>query len=104
MILTVQIPVLVPEIYGKFKNRISYTTKLMPIVTRVVAVRRTVIAGEVEADAFIKDEYRRQIDGAKSKWIDAEYRRCVCYVEDNPKTLRAFLESGDAEWDLRGDK
>ena len=103
MILTVQIPVAVTRPYGRGGSRLSYETTLMPIVTNCVAIRRAA-GGLLEADAFIKDEYRGQIEGPASKWIDIEYRRCICRADENRKTLRDFLESGDAEWDLRGDK
>jgi hypothetical protein len=105
MRLTVQLPVLAPRLYGKYRNRIAYEQQLMPIETTVHAVRLIKDdPGAVEVDAFIPEQYRGQIDGPRSKWVDTEVRRCIAWIEDNPKSLRAFLESGDAEWDLRGDK
>jgi hypothetical protein len=102
MQLTIQIPVLVAEIYGKYKNRITYTTRLQPILTSVSAIRR--VEGDdvaIEVDAFIPEQYRDQIDGSHMKWISPEMRRCVCYIDDNRKTLRDFIESGEQERQIR---
>lgn len=98
MILEIQIPVLVTVTYGKYKNRFSVQPKLMPIVTSVSALR--LISGDniaIEVDAFIPESLRGQIDGPRSKWRTPEIRKCICYIDDNRKTLRDFIESGAQE-------
>jgi hypothetical protein len=105
MRLTVQIPVLVGKAYGKYRNRIFYEPADTPIETTVHAVRLVPKKPElVEVDAFIPENYRGQIEGARSAWVSDEVRKCFARVSDNRKSLRPFLDSGDAEWDLRSDK
>ena len=98
MILEIQIPVLVTVTYGKYRNRFSAEARLMPIVTSVRALR--LIPGDsiaIEVEAFIPEKDRDMIDGPRSKWLTPEFRKCICYVDDNRKTLREFIESGAQE-------
>jgi hypothetical protein len=106
MVLTIQIPMEVTVFYGKYRNRMSAVTDLVPLLTSVRAVRLIRVDGvldeaAVEVDAFIPKVQRRHIEGSRSKWIDSEYRRSIAYIQDNKKTLATFLASGDEEWDLR---
>lgn len=102
MQLTIQIPVMSAEFHGRGGTRIFYAAKFMPILTTVSVLRRH--PGNdmtIEAEAFIPEQYRGQIDGLRSAWVTPEIRKCVCYVGDNPKTLREFMESGEQELILK---
>ena len=106
MVLEVQVPQEVTVFYGKFKNRISAVEDLVPLHTSVRALRRIIVDGlrdevAIEADAFIPERYRKSVLGHRSKWSSDEYRWCLVYVHDNRKTLAPFIESGDAQWDVR---
>lgn len=105
-VLTIQVPKLVSVAYGKYKNRISEVEDLVQLITSVHAVRRIVDDGivdevAVQVDAFIPEQHRAEITGPRSRWITPEVYRTIAYIEHNKRTLRAFIESGDAEWDLR---
>lgn len=98
MKLQIQIPVQVGETYGRYKNRIFYSSKFVPLLTSVSLLRRH--PGNdttIEVEAFIPEQYRKHIDGARDKWVTPEIRKCVCYYADNRKTLREFMESGVPE-------
>jgi hypothetical protein len=105
LVLTVRVPQIVTTLHGRGRVRAYSGEALVPMAspTRVFALRRTTHKGIVsdtvlEADAFIPEHYRGQIGGHRSAWLTPEIRRCFVFVEDNRKSLRPFLESGDAEW------
>ena len=105
LVLTVRVPQMVTTMHGRGRTRAFSAPEIVPLAspTRVLSVRRVMRCGlpsdlEVEADAFIPEQYRGQISGQRDRWITPEIRRCVVMVADNRKTLAPFLASGDFEW------
>jgi hypothetical protein len=103
LVLTILVPQPVTVIYGRYRNRFSTQESLQPLITSCRALRRVIWNGvmsesEIEVEAFIPEHMRRSICGARSSWIDDEWRRSVAAIADNRKSLAAFIESGDREW------
>lgn len=106
MVLEVQVPQEVTVFYGKYRNRISAVEDLVPLHTSVRALRRIFVDGvrdevAIEADAFIPERCRKSILGPRSKWSDEEHRWCLVYIQDNRKTLAAFINSDESELHVR---
>jgi hypothetical protein len=109
LVLTIRVPQAGRVVYGEGRARLWPIEHLVPLVTRVVALRRIVRGGaldesELEADAFIPEIYREQISGRRDQWITPEIRRSLVWVSDNRKSLAPFLESGELALNLEGDK
>lgn len=104
MKLQVQLPVLVPVLYGKHRNRIAHVDGTVPLITTVKTVRR-IECGDgfddvtISAHAFIPEERRGEVL-PHAHWVDEETLRVNVDVFENRKTLRAFIESGDREWSI----
>ena len=94
MILTVLFPTEAPY---EFRGRIIVSDALMPLVTRVRAVRRLAKDDRrVEVEAFVPERMRRSIKPL-SRFVTSEYARMTANIAENKKSLAAFLDSGEAE-------
>jgi hypothetical protein len=107
LVLTVRVPQPVTCLYGRGRTRAFTSEEEVPLAspTRVLAIRRVERGGvvsetELEADAFIPEQYRGMISGPRDRWLTPEVRRCVVMVADNRKSVAAFVGSGDREWRL----
>lgn len=103
MVLTTDVPTLVPKIYGKHRNRITYVTGEAAHVARVRVVRRVELPGGAldpdlaEVEVYIPEDRRAGIEAPKGAWVDREYLRCTARFSKNRKSLREFFESGEME-------
>ncbi|MDR5761940.1 hypothetical protein [Caballeronia sp. LZ035] len=52
----------------------------------------------VEVLAFIPPNARTWVGEKSTAWVDEDHAWIGCLIQDNKKTLAAFLESGDQEW------
>ncbi|MBB2981764.1 hypothetical protein [Paraburkholderia tropica] len=102
-VLTTDVPTLVPKIYGKYRNRITYVTGEAEYVARVRVVRRVVLSDGVldpdlaEVEVYVPEDRRAGIEAPRGAWVDGEYLRCTARLSKNGKSLREFFESGEME-------
>ncbi|WP_254605454.1 hypothetical protein [Burkholderia contaminans] len=101
MNMTVQVPCGVAH-YKRKSNLgpvVAYE-RTRPITTRVHRIAR--VAGSagklVEVDAYIPERDREHIATDDERWIEPEVFRTIAHEFLNRRTIRLFLESGDAEW------
>ncbi|WP_321904406.1 hypothetical protein [Paraburkholderia tropica] len=103
MVLTTDVPTLVPATYGKHRNRITYVTGEAEHVARVRVVRRVVLPGGAldpdlaQVEVYVPEDRRASIEAPRGAWVDREYLRCTARLSKNGKSLREFFESGDLE-------
>ncbi|WP_321968855.1 hypothetical protein [Paraburkholderia tropica] len=103
MVLTTDVPTLVPEIYGKYRNRITYVPGEVEYVARVRVVRRVVLPGGVldpdlaHVEVYVPVDRRAGIEAPRRAWVDREYLRCTARLSKNGKSLREFFDSGELE-------
>ena len=106
MRLNILLPTRVPKLVGKYKNRIDYGESDVLLETTVYRIKRIPRNGKYDAEqivayAFIPPQYRNGIDATDWRWQDAETLQVLVNIEDNRNSLRAFVDSHDAEWDVR---
>nr|WP_232355231.1 hypothetical protein [Burkholderia oklahomensis] len=72
-------------------------------IARIATVKRQLLTA-VEVDAFIPERRRTHIAPSDIRWVAPDVFRTSAYWIDNKKlrVLGACIESGDAEWDVRG--
>jgi hypothetical protein len=93
VILTVLVPTTAPY---EIRGRVVYADAVLPLVTRVRAIRRRDNEYTVEVEAFIPQRLRLSVEPA-SRFVTSEFARVTARVCDNKKSLAAFLASGHAE-------
>jgi hypothetical protein len=106
MRLTILLPEVGPVMVGRWKNRVAYVEREVPLETTVYKIKRIARngkfdAGQIVAHAYIPPQYRGGVEARDWRWQDAETLRVFVNIKDNMKTLRPFLDSHDAEWDVR---
>lgn len=72
-------------------------------IARIATVKRQLVTA-VEVDAFIPEMHRSRIPQVDGRWVEPGVFRTKAYMYRNKtsRVLGAFIESGDAEWDVRG--
>ncbi|QBQ99233.1 hypothetical protein [Paraburkholderia pallida] len=105
LVLTVEVPSVVAVEVGRYR-RLTYVPGDCELNSRVRAVRRlvnrdgTFEAERVEVEVFVPEDRRRAVETHRSNWVTPEYLRCKALVSKNRKSLAAFMDSGDREWNL----
>ncbi|POR52774.1 hypothetical protein B0G62_10471 [Paraburkholderia eburnea] len=103
MVLITDVPTLIPAIYGKYRNRITYVAGYDEYVARVRVIRRKKLADGsldpdlAEVEVYVPDDRRAGIEAPRGAWVDAEYLRCTARLSKNRKSLRDFFDSGELE-------
>jgi hypothetical protein len=103
MVLTTDVPTLVPVAYGRYRNRISYVAGDAEHVARVRVVRRIVLTDgtldpdKAEVEVYVPEDRRGAIEAPRAAWVTPEYLRCSALLSKNRKSLRDFFDSGEME-------
>lgn len=107
MQLKVEVPSIVPVMYGRGRHRISHLSESMeydasPRVVRRIRFRDgSFDLDRVEVEVFVPRDRRRAIEAKREDWLDigpdGAWLRCKALVSKNRKTLAPFLASGDFE-------
>ncbi|MFT0167500.1 hypothetical protein ACLKMY_00530 [Paraburkholderia mimosarum] len=103
MVLTTDVPTLVPATYGRYRNRITYVSGTAEHVARVRVVRRIRLADgtfdpdRAEVEVFVPEDRRAVIEAPRGSWVTPEYLRCIARLSKNRKSLRDFFDSGSFE-------
>ncbi|MFD1557073.1 hypothetical protein ACFSHT_15840 [Paraburkholderia silviterrae] len=103
MVLTTDVPTIVPTTYGRGRSRLAYVPGFAEYIARVRVVRRMQLADgtldpeRAEVEVYVPEDRRAGIEAPKSAWVDEEYLRCIARLSKNRKTLRDFFESGVME-------
>jgi hypothetical protein len=106
LVLTCEVPSVGAVEIGRYR-KLVYVPADVELNSRVRAVRR--IAGRdgaleterVEVEVFVPEDRRRAVEAPRrDDWVTPEYLRCKALVSKNRKSLAAFMDSGDSEWNL----
>ncbi|WP_144149376.1 hypothetical protein [Paraburkholderia sp. BCC1884] len=82
-------------------HRFGKTKKISTMVYRIARLDHDTGPLRILADVWVPEHHRGGFIPGDLSWIGDGIYRTHVYFEDNRNSLRAFIESGDREWDVR---